>query len=190
MLIENFAAIPEKDLHGFAEVLIRTINSEHTFTDDTSFQVNDVEPDELSGGVWIDIFQTDTIEVSREATWQAEDEDEAYHDPGYDADYNNTLIDDVKSAFKTFFAEIDGYKVSLEVRDADAVETVDVDVDNISQEDAGIGDYEYFGYRGTDSRPYVEVEGTIVKACECSLALYVEPIGAAETIESETDEEV
>jgi hypothetical protein len=62
----------------------------------------------------------------------------------------------------------------LEIDDVDEVETVEVEVDSISHEDAGIGHYEYWGEVGYDSRPYVEVEGTIVKACDCALSLYVE----------------
>ena len=67
-------------------------------------------------------------------------------------------------------------------------DTVEVEVENISHEDAGIGDYEYFGFRGHDSHPYIEVTGTITRVCECVLALSVLPIDSYEIVEDEAEE--
>ena len=174
-IIENFAELSYEEQRKFAEAIVRTINSENIFTDATDLQISDVEADELSGGLVILIEHTNTIEVSRAATWQCEYEEDVYDDPGYDADYDNNIFGDTKKAFKTLVTVIDGFKVSLEVDDVDETETVGVMVDSYSNEDDGIGSYEYWGERGYDSRPYVEVKGTIVKACDCAITLYVEP---------------
>lgn len=174
-VIENFAALPYKEQREFAAGLLTKINSEHIFSEDTLFELVDIEADDLTGGLIIEVSHPDYIEVSREATWACDTEDEAESDPGYDAEYEESLIEDTKKAFKALSTVIEGYTVALEISDVDAVDTVAVEADHISNEDSGIGDYEYFGFRGHDSRPYVEVSGTIVKACECSLAFFVEP---------------
>ncbi len=185
-IIENFAELSIEEQKAFAEALVKTINSESTFTDDTNFKVTGIETDDLAGDLVILIEPEDPIEVPREATWTCSNSEDRYDDPGYDADYDNSIYDDAKKAFKTMTADIEGYRVSLEVDDLDEVETADIEVDDYSDEDAGIGHYEYWGHTGYDSRPYVEVTGTIIKACTCYLSLYVEPSGATEPA---TDEE-
>ncbi len=186
--IENFAALPVKEQREFAAALLKTINSEKTFHDDTTFEIINVEADDLTGGLMIEVSHTDFIVVDREANWTCAYEDEAEHDPGFDANYENSIYDDAKKAFKTLSTVIDGYKVSLEVSDVDADETVEVEVDRISHEDGGIGGYEYFGHSGHDSQPYVEVEGIIAKACDCGLAFFVEPDDAFEDVAEESEE--
>ena len=173
--IENFAELPFDEQKKFAEALIKTINSENIFTDATNFKVSGVETDELSGGLIITLEHDDPISVSRKATWTCANEDELDADPGYDADYANYLFEDAKKAFKTLSAEIEGYKISLDIEDVDEEETVEVEVNSYSHEDSGIGEYDYWGHIGYDSQPYIEVEGTIVTDCTCSLTLYVEP---------------
>ena len=181
-VIENFAALSAQEQREFAATLLNKINSENIFTADTNFEIASIEADDLTGGLAILISHPDNIEVSREATWSCGDEEEAYSDPGYEAEYENSIFKDAEKAFKTLSTVIDGYNISLEIDDVDEVETVDVEVDHLSHEDAGIGHYEYFGYTGYDSRPYIEVEGTIVKACDMTLAIYVE---AADTVSEE-----
>ena len=187
-VIENFAVLPVKDQLAFAEALVKTINSEKIFSADTQFEITGIETDDFSGGLVIGVAHADSIEVPRKATWQATDEDAAESDPGYDADYEDYLFEDAKKAFKTLSTIIDGYKVSLDIADVDETETVEVSADHISHEDAGIGDYEYWGHHGHDSRPYVEVEGTIVKACDYTLTFFVEPDDTAK-VELTVDEE-
>jgi hypothetical protein len=189
MTIENFAAIPFQEQMKFAEALLKTINSENTFTSDTNFEIDSVEADELTGGLAIRVSHPDTIDVSREATWTCDDEEDASVNPGSDADYVNGLFEDVKSAFKTLSTVIDGYNISLEIDDVDVVETVEVEVDSTSYEDGGIGSYEYWGETGYDSSPYVEVEGTIIKACDMALTIYVEPVDEPAEMTSEEAEE-
>lgn len=186
-VIENFAAVSVEEQRNFAEALLKTINSENTFSDKTKFELDGLEADDINGGIWIGVSHTNTIEVSRDATWSCDSADDAEDDPGFEADYSNYLFEDAKKAFKTLSTVIDGYKVSLEISDVDEGETVRVEVDSVSHEDSGIGDYEYWGTRGHDSQPYVEVQGTIVKECECYIAFYVEPDDA---IEPQPDEEL
>lgn len=176
--IENFAELSFDEQRAFAEALVKTINSEHTFSD-TTFKVTGVETDGLAGDLVISIEPDDLIEVSRSATWTSASEDDMHDDPGFEADYANYLFEDAKKAFKTLNTEIEGYSVTLDVDDVDEEDTVEVEVEDYSNEDAGIGSYEYWGHREYDSQPYVEVEGTIVKACTCYLSLYVEPAHAA-----------
>ena len=119
--------------------------------------------------------QDNLITVSRTATWTCSNDDEVDADPGHDADYSDYLFKDAKKAFKVLEAVVNGYKVSLSIDDVDEEETIEVNVDSYYHDDSGIGSYEYGSIRGFDSHPYIQVEGTIVKACSCSLSLYVEP---------------
>ena len=174
-VIENFAALSAQEQREFANSLVKTINSESIFSSEVDFEITRIEADDLTGSLMIEVSHTNAIEVPRKATWTCDDAEDATDDPGFEANYDNSIIEDAKKAFKTLSTVIDGYKISLEISDVDANDAVDVEVDHISQEDAGIGDYEYWGDVGYDSRPYVEVEGTIVKACDCSLAFFVDP---------------
>lgn len=185
-IIENFAELSFDEQKAFAETFVKTLNSEHTFTD-TAFRVTGVEADDLAGDLVIFVEPEDTIEVSREATWTSADEEDMHDDPGYEADYTNALFEDAQKAFKTLSVELEGYKVTLAVDDVDEEDTIEVEVENYSHEDAGIGSYEYWGHDEYDSRPYVEVEGNIVKACTCYISLYVEPVGAGTEPEVQED---
>lgn len=186
-VIENFAELSFEEQKKFAEALVKTINSENTFTDETNFIISGIEVDEFSGGLVILIEHNDLISVSREATWQCLYEDEVDADPRDTADYAKSIYSEAEKAFKTLSTEIDGYTVSLQVDDIDEKETIEVNVDDYSHEDGGVGDFDHFGFTGNDSRPYIEVEGTIVKGCDCALSLYVE---LADEPVTETEEEI
>jgi hypothetical protein len=172
-VIENFSDISTKEQRDFAEALVKTINSERTFTDETDFAVRSIEADSTTGDLIIELDHDELISIVREATWTCGDEDEIHSDPGYEADYADSVYEDAKKAFKTIVTEIEGYTVELDIADVDEEETIEVDVDDYSHEDGGIGHYEFWGETGYDSDPYIEVEGTITKACSCSLALIV-----------------
>lgn len=190
-IIENFADIPAKEQISFATALIKTINSEKTFSDDVQFELVGVEPDDLTGGFVVKVSHDKSIAVARKATWTCDTEEDAEDVPAdFEADFDNYLLDDAKKAFKTLSTTIEGYQVSLEVADADEDDSLDpeAEVENIRHEDAGIGDYEYFGFKGHDSRPYVEVDGIITKYYECAIALYVEPTQPEEEPTSEAEE--
>ena len=180
MVIENFATLPVEEQIKFAKDLIEKLNLGNTFTDETDFEFQDVEPDDVTGGLWVIASTSNPIGVRREATWTAGDEDDAYEDPGVDADYEAFLTTDVKNSFKTLATTFDGYNVSLQLDDAEEDDTInaEIEVDKISHEDAGIGSYEFWGHVGYDSHPYVEVTGTIVKACDCNVSFYVEAVDA------------
>lgn len=189
-MIENFAALSEKEQRDFAEALIKTINSEGIFTSNAKFKIDNVEADELTGDLVIECTTEEPLEVSRDAEWSCSDEEDAAEDPGYDVRYVEfSIFQEVENTFKTLSATIDGYKITLTVSDVDENETVEVKVDNIYHEDAGIGSYEYWGEVGYDSQPYVRVEGTLVKACDCAFAFFVEPINEpVDTVPKETEE--
>ena len=178
MVIENFAALSVEEQIKFAKTLLEKINSENIFTEETNFEFQDVEPDDVTGGLWVSASIANPIGVSRNATWEAGDEDEAYEDPGRDADYSSTLVDDAKKSFKTLAAVVNGYNVSLQVDDVEEDDTIDaeVEVDTISHEDAGVGSYEFWGFEGYDSQPYLEVTGTVIKSCDCNISFYIEPL--------------
>ena len=183
-VIENFDAISVQEQMKFAEALLNTINSESIFSDETNFEITEVEASSLTGGLYIGVKQTNPIEVERKATWTAANEDDAESDPD-DADYYNDIDEDALKAFKVGSAVIDGYKVEIEIDDVNAeYRPVEVVVDRISYEDSGIGSYEFWGDRGYDSRPYVSVRGTIVESCDCSLSFYVEALDTFEETEA------
>ena len=187
-VIENFAVLSPEEQIEFATALVKTINSESTFISNNPFEITGVEADDITGGLTIDITHANPIEVRRDASWTCESKEDAEDDPGFEADYEDFVFEDAKKAFKTLSTEIDGYTVTLEVVDADDTDTVAVEVYSTSNEDSGIGSYEYWGDSGYDSHPYVEVSGTIVKACECVLALNVEPSDTIEAAEPESEE--
>lgn len=186
-VIENFATLSEKEQREFAEALLKTINTEGIFTSDADFKLRTIEANEITGGLVIELDHTEPLEVPRKATWQCADEDEAHHDPGYEAEFKNDGYTDIAKSFKTTSTVIDGYTVTLEVVDFNEIETTDVEVDEISYEDAGIGAFEFGGHIEYDSRPYCEVTGNIMKTYDCALALVIEP---TDTIEPEVEEEI
>ena len=187
-VIENFAALSEKEQRDFAEALVKTINSESIFSSDVNFIITKVEADDTSGVLFIDVDTSELVEVERPATWAASDSESAYDNPGYDADFENSIFTDAKAAFKTTSADIDNYTVTLDIADVDEAETIDVQVDSMRDEDSGIGHYEYWGHVGYDSHPYVEVEGTIIKGCDCAVYFEVEPKAAPTEPDVDTDE--
>lgn len=172
-VIENFSVISAKEQRDFAEALVKTVNSERIFTDETNFTIREVTADSTTGDLTIELDHDELISITREATWTCYDEDEIHSDPGYEAYYVQSIYDDAKKAFKTMSTEIEGYTVELDIADVDEEETIEVEVDDYSHEDSGIGHYEYWGHSGYDSSPYIEVEGTLVKGCSCALALFV-----------------
>ena len=175
-MVYDFNALTTEALQQFAEELIQKINSDHTFTSEVNFTLEDVEADELTGNLLISISHDDgNFQVARKATWTCGSDDEAYNDPGSNAEYDNRITEDAIKVFKTTSAVIDGYKISLELNDVNELDEADVEVDHISHEDAGIGSYEYWGFKGYDSQPYIQVEGTVIRECVCYLTLIVEP---------------
>lgn len=173
-VIENFAELSAKEQQDFAAAIVKTINSEHIFTSETDFEVAKVEIDDFTGGLMIEVTHTDYFEVERDATWEVADEEDAHSDPDV-VEYATSIYDDTEDVFKVNEAVIDGYKITLYTGDVDEVETVDVKVDEINHEDAGIGSYEFWGMPGYDSHPYIEVLGTLTKACTIDVGFLVEP---------------
>ena len=177
-IIENFAELSEREQKDFAAAIIKTINTENIFTSEVDFEIHGVEVDDFDGSLMIHTQTSKPLEVTREATWSCANEDDVGDDPGYDATFENSIYDDVQSALKTLSTELEGYKISIDVSDTGEEETVEVNAEHYSHEDGGIGHYEYWGHDEYDSSPYVEVEGTIVKACICYVTFTVEPVDA------------
>lgn len=190
-VIENFAELSAQEQREFAEALLKTINTEGTFTSDTDFMLRSVEASDLTGELIIEVDHTKPVEVPRRATWQCANEEEAYsinNDPD-EPEYENDGYTDIAKALRTTSTIINGYTVTVEVIDYDEIETVEVEVDEISHEDAGIGHFEFWGHDEYDSRPYVEVTGNIVKACDCGFAFTVTPTEEVPA-EPEVEEEI
>ena len=184
--IENFAALSEIEQRNFAEALLKTINSENIFTSDTNFELEKVEASDFDGGCTIFINQTNPIEVTRQGTWIADNEEDLYDNPEATADFESDIWEDVKKVFKTLSTEIDGYTVTLDISDVEEGDIISAEADEVIHEDDGIGSYEYFGFVGNDSDPYVRANGTFTQSCNCVLALLVDPI---DDIKIETEED-
>ena len=174
-MVDNFAMLSIEEKVDFAKTLLNKINSEDVFTNLTNFEFQDVDYNDLTGDFAIEVSLANPIEVKRFATWQAGDEEGASEGPGDDADYENSIYEDVNKTFKTLKATVDGYDITLVLSDVDEGEDADVEIENISHEDAGIGSYEFWGFKGYDSQPYVEVTGTVTRLCDCTLSFFVEP---------------
>ena len=188
-MIENFAALSIEEQKAFAEALIKTINSEHTFSSDTDFKFAEVQASDHTGDLSVFVDTVDLVDVPREAYWNVYDEDELYSTPDEsDVEYVDFKENDAKKIFKTLSAEIEGYNVELIIDIVEQEDIVDVEVDHVSHEDGGIGDYEYWGTRDYDSQPYLAVEGTIIKACSISVELLVTPV--AQEVKPEAEEEI
>lgn len=185
MVIENFAELSFEEQKKFAEALVKTINTENTFTDQVDFKVESIEADEMTGGLIIVLEYEGTINVDRDASWSCRHPDDAYQIPDSPV-FSYFDFVDAKKAFKTLAVELEGYSVTLSVDDVDTENIVDVEVSEINKEDDGIGSYDYFGYRGYDSRPYLAVEGTLTQACYVYCSLYVE---AADHFQADVEEE-
>lgn len=184
-----FTDMSEAELRAFAESMVKTVNSEKLFSDDISFEFAKAEIDEFNGGLWIELASDDTIEVERPAYWQAADADDI--DSADDVDFSNSIYKDVANMFKATKVEVGGFSVELNVTDVGDSEIIDVIPGSVRHEDSGIGSYEYGDYRGYDSHPYVETDGTIIESCYCYLDLFVEPIvPVSEEPEAEAEEEI
>ena len=194
MVIENFAALSTKEQHEFADKLLKTINSEKAFLD-AELIIEDVEADELSGDLVIMASTTEAVEVDREGTWStgySSDDDEAYElthatPARRDVDFEDSEEEAVTKALKVRSVDLEGYTVTIEV---DNIAESDIEsvseVNEVTEDDAGIGDYEYFGFRGTDSQPYLVVQGTLFCILYPYLRLTVAPTVTA--VEPEAEE--
>lgn len=197
-VIENFAELSEKEQREFAAALLKTINSEKPFTADTEFTIDEIEADELSGDLLIYVSTSDLLEVERDATWScagASNEDEEYDNTHAtpktrDVDFANSVMDDLDGLFKSKTVTLDEYTVSLSVDDIKELSVKEVaDVSDTSDEDSGIGGYEYFGFTGYDSHPYIEVTGSLLCECDLAITLTVAPFFDAPA-EPEAEEEI
>lgn len=178
-VIENFNNLTQEELLEFVNKIIKTVNSEHIFSNDITFELDTssssgIEISEFDGNLYIPLTHKDLLSVPRKAEWSCETEDDIYHVE--DPDFEDWIYEDAEKVLKTLSTELDGYKLSISVDDAESEETTDVDVDDYHADDDGIGSYEYWGHVGYDSHPFYAVEGTITQDCTCYLTLVVEPL--------------
>lgn len=167
-MIDNFNALSPEEQMKFAQELVAKLNTAQTFLSGYEMKLDELEANELDGSLDI-FFSVEDFEVGREAEWQAADEDEAYRTPSrFDVDFIGREEDEVRAEFKATQAEFEGYTLEIANLQIDDYEISDAEVDSTTDEDAGIGHYEYFGFEGYDSRPYVQVEGTVY--CNCSIS--------------------
>lgn len=175
-VIENFAELSQMELREFAEALIKTINSESIFTDQTDFKITNVEPYDHTGELLIEVEHTHPIEVSRHASWAANDSDDADNLRDTSIEFDNNASEDIENTFKATSVTIDGYVVTLNVADFNQTNTdARVEkIDSITDDDAGIGWYEYGDGTFYDSQPFVQVEGTIIEEYDCYIGFFVD----------------
>lgn len=173
-MVKNFVELSVEEQINFARTLIEELNKSSIFIEATDLEFQDVYVEDTQAV--IDLSFKNPIKVSRQATWQAGTEEAAEEDPCSDAAYDTTIRDEVKKAFKALDLEFNNYHLSLEINDIEEDETVEaeIEINHLSHEDSGIGSYEFWGFKGYDSNPYVEVEGTVTKAYNCTLTLVVE----------------
>ena len=179
--IENFAALSTEQQANFAKDLLSYINKEGIFSSETIFNFIKAEVNDLSGELEIEASHTEPVSVARNATWTCSDIDDVEFDINdSDIEYEQSLTDDLNKALKTFFKTfstiIEGYEVTVQVHDWDELdEERDIEAKHITHEDSGIGSYDYFGFSGVDSNPYIEAEGVITTKCDCALVFFVAP---------------
>lgn len=174
-VIENFSIMSEADLEQFVNSFVADINSKNIFLSGIGFIATDWWADELSGNLLIDLSTQSPISVERKATWQSANP-ETVDELEDNVEYAASINDDARKSFKTTVSELNGYRMTLSVNDVDELDTTDVNVDTYTEEDSGVGSYEFWGAKGYDSHPYCEVEGTVTVSCDCYLTLEVEPI--------------
>jgi hypothetical protein len=174
---EIFSNLSREELQEFVAKLIKTINSEHIFTDKVELKLDthyDIEASDFDGNLYIPVTHEDTIDIERDANWICYNEEDRFD--ADDPEFENSIEEDAEDFFKTLSTTIEGYRVDLEVNDVDEDATVSVDVSSCSEEDGGIGEYEYWGHIEYDSQPYYAVEGVITQACTCYMTLIIEPL--------------
>lgn len=179
IFISDFNDLTEAELQQFATDLLKDINASQVFASETdrALLLDEKEPlefNDLTGELYIPIVHADYIEVPRKATWASLSEDDIYDPAG--ATFEDPIQYDIQKCYKTLSSKIGNYNITLRIDDYDEADIVDVEVDSHRDEDAGIGEYEYWGHKEYDSRPYIEVEGTLFQNCYCYLTLIVEPI--------------
>lgn len=172
MVIENFSTLSREELNQFAKKLLDKINAESLITDEVDLQLPTDEDaiwaNEMTGNLHIAL---DAVDISGAvgATWQSPvDEPYEFDDADEDGepDFDGALNKEVV---------VDGYKVTVTVDDYEYLERLEVEVLDYSEEDSGIGSYEFWGSREYDSHPYLEVEGEFINLYSVVLTLTVEP---------------
>ena len=159
--IEDFEDSTEAEQKLFVNSLVSKINTEHLFTSEVDFTVEDYWAEDCSKKLVITLSHDSAVEVTREASWQCGNVDQI-NDLPEEIEYDKSSITDMAKAFKTEPVIVYGYKVTLAVDDVDTEEACEVEAKTYTEEDDGIGFYEFWGFKGYDSHPYIQVEGDVV----------------------------
>lgn len=162
MIIEDFNLLSEEELSEFAANIVAKVNEAQPFTKEDSdaiqFEIDNVETNELDGSLLIYIVSSEDLSVARAASWTADDPDSlnSYSDLTFD----DTDLTAAKENLKVLVAEVDGYNVELTDIEFENNGVDEVEYADYSEEEGGIGDYEYWGHRGHNSYTYCTVYGT------------------------------
>lgn len=171
MVIENFSTLSQEELKQFAKKLVDKINTEKIITTEADFAIlNDpdaVWASDITGNLIINLAAVE-VASAVDASWAAAEDDPYDYD---DAEEDSPDFEDV---FKKEVV-VDGYKVTLSIDDYDRIENLEVEVNDYSHEDSGIGHYEFWGQTGYDSHPYLEVSGTFINLYSAAVSLTIEP---------------
>lgn len=179
-IIENFCELTKQEQEQFAADIVKKINDQKIFTKEADFEIDTdfderIFADELTGdlSIFLRLKDGDSIGIARGASWTADEDDlKDLNDVEYDDDRCGALT----AALDRTVAEIDGYKLTLSVDEADSDGVEDIEIDSHSTEHGGIGHYDYWGYQGYDDYTYCEVEGTIYESAWGAFTLTIEPI--------------
>ena len=178
-VIQNFSVLPVQEQRQFAADLINKINSSKIFSDDAVFSLDDVEANDITGGLYLEVTAKD-VYFERDVTWDENDDEDilSYYGPRSSMpdglDFVESVFSDVMAGFKVKSATLDGYTLEIEdVADTADEKIEEIEVKHVRHEDAGIGHYEYWGYEGYDSRPYIEVEAKAGCTATAYLLLHV-----------------
>lgn len=174
-IIDNFNLLSEEEKKQIAEEFITKINEQNLLSNEVDIELVEVlEGDELDGGLNIVFATVDALPFERVGHWQVGDEDELHSTPKiFDVEFDETIYKDAKAAFKTTSLQLDGYNISIDDIDVDDESIDEVEVEDYTHEDSGIGHYEYWGFEGYDSHPYIEVNGTLYCSGSVSGILYI-----------------
>lgn len=175
-VIQNFSVLPAQEQRQFAADFINKINSSKILSDYAVFSLDDIDTDDMTGGLYLEVTAKD-IYFERDVNWTEKDDEDiqSYYGPGSsmpdDLDFVESILSDIKdTGFKSKSVVLDGYTLTVEdVADTADEKVEEIEVKHVSYEDAGIGHYEYWGYEGYDSDPYVAVEAK----ANCSATAYI-----------------
>ena len=175
-MIADFNTLSMEELKQFAVDLVAKVNAAKLFHDDAELAVAediDLSVDETFGSLNIPVYFKDGLDISMDATWTCSEPEDAtsdYDDIEFTESESRAMLRELKGTT----AKLEAFTLTLSDLDYEDYEITEVEATDITDEDAGIGWYEYWGETGYDSHPYCEVEGTAYINCEAFAWLTVD----------------